>query len=143
MARGPIQRDITINLVALRGLNGGAHTDDLRKYLLGLSILAATSDIDLFLREGCNLRYADKLDHWYYVPRRGDKERVDLVSDKAKGVARTYAESAYETFRDMWAAIEWPNGALQDDGTLEVNFDLSAAKELLGKTTDDEGEGSS
>jgi CRISPR-associated protein Csb1 len=140
VVRGPIQRDVTINLVALRGLNGGELTDTLRKYLLGLSILAATSDIELFLREGCNLRYADKADQWYRVPRRGDNEPVDLVSEKAREVAKNYAESAYETFQSAWTNIEWPEGAIQEDGTLEVEFDLKAAKELLGKTTDEEGE---
>jgi CRISPR-associated protein Csb1 len=143
VVRGPIQRDVTINLVALRGLNGGTQTDELRKYLLGLSILAATSDIELFLREGCNLRFADKADQWYSVPRRGENSPIDLVSEQAWKVAKSYAKSAYETFHSAWKKISWPDGSIQPDGTLEVEFDLKAAKELLGKTTDEEAEGQS
>lgn len=138
VARGPIQRDVTINLVALRGLNGGEQTDALRKYLLALSILSGTEDIELFLREGCHLRYADDTDNWYAVPRRGKNAPVDLVSEESRNVLLEYARQAYSRFQDAWSRIDWPEGSLQEDGTLEVEFDLKKAKELLGKTTDDE-----
>ena len=44
IARGPIHRDVTINLIALRRLNGNDQTDGkaLRHYILGLSLVAAT-----------------------------------------------------------------------------------------------------
>lgn len=131
VARGPVRRDVTINLVALRGLSGGKHTDSLRKYLLALSILAATADIELFLREGCNLRYADEADCWCAVPRRGTEQPIDLVSDDARKLALEYAQEHYKPFKQAW-----------DELTLgsEHEFDLKAAKELLGKTTDEEQE---
>ena len=61
--KGRIEREVTLNLLALRGLRGGAtDTDHVRRYLLGLTLLAATSEMDLFLREGCLLRYGGKED---------------------------------------------------------------------------------
>ncbi len=136
VVRGPIRRDITVNLVALRGLVGGdpKQTAALRKYLLALSLLSATTDIELFLREGCNLRYADVADQWLIVPRRGDKQQVDLASEASQKVLREYAETAYAPFRDAWAAL---NLAPEHD------FDIAAAKALLGKSTDEEQEGDS
>ena len=74
-----------MNLVAIRGLRGknSEETKHIQKYLLGLSLLAATAEIDLFLREGCNLRYAGQ-DVWHSVPRRGEPNGVDLGSDEAR-----------------------------------------------------------
>ncbi len=140
VARGPIHRDVTINLVALRGLNGAKQTDSLRKYLLALSVLSGTANIELFLREGCHLRYADEADQWFEVPRRGRNAPVDLVSNKSQELLLAYARKAHSRFREAWSKMDWPGGSLQEDGTLEVEFDLKAAKELLGKKTDEEEE---
>jgi CRISPR-associated protein Csb1 len=130
-ARGPIQRDVTINLVALRGLNGGKDTDAMKKYLLALSILSGTADIDLFLREGCHLRYADEADQWYAVPRRGDNEPIDLVSEAARTIVRKYASDHFEPFKKAWADLKLDT---------EHSFDVQTAKDLLGKTTEEEAE---
>ncbi|MER3466077.1 MAG: type I-U CRISPR-associated protein Cas7, partial [Armatimonadota bacterium] len=67
-------------LVALRGLRGAdeEETKAIRKYLLGLALWAATADMELFLREGCLLRYAENGDTWYQVPRRGERVQVKL-----------------------------------------------------------------
>ena len=80
LVRGRIEREVTVNLVALRGLQGkdDTQTAAIRKYVLGLSLLAATADIELFLREGCLLRYAENADQWYEVPRRGEPTPVSL-----------------------------------------------------------------
>jgi len=129
LVRGPIQRDVTINLVALRGLHGGQQTGALRKYLLALSVLSATADIELFLREGCHLRYADDADQWYAVPRRGSNVPVDLVSEQARQLVLDYARAGYKPFQQAWDELGL--GA-------EHEFDMKAAKELLGKTTDEE-----
>jgi CRISPR-associated protein Csb1 len=79
LANGPIERDVTINLVALRGIRGkdADETTEVQKYLLGLALLAATAELELFLREGCLLRYASD-DAWTKVPRRGDPTEVSL-----------------------------------------------------------------
>lgn len=134
VVRDRIQRDVTINLVALRGLRGedGKETEALRKYLLALSLLAATVDIDLFLREGCNLRYADKTDNWVAVPRRGDTVPVDLVSEAAQATLNQYVKKPLKHFNDKRKKL---------DLKLEHNFDLSEAKKLLAKKVDDEADG--
>ena len=79
LAKGSIERDVTINLVALRGIRGkdATETTKVQKYLLGLALLAATADLELFLREGCLLRYAND-DTWTKVPRRGEPTGVNL-----------------------------------------------------------------
>ncbi len=53
--RGPIVRDVTVNLVALRRIRAASETDKLRRYILGLSLVAATHGFDGFLRQGCLL----------------------------------------------------------------------------------------
>jgi hypothetical protein len=49
-----------------------------------------------------------------------------------------YAEKAYEPFKDMWNKTEWPEGSVQKNGTLEIEFNISKAKELLSKKTEEE-----
>ena len=126
LVKGWIERDVTVNLVALRGLRGenDEETAHIRKYLLGLSLLAATADIDLFLREGCHLRYAGE-DSWHSVPRRGPTISVDLSSNDARTVIQTYALAEANHFRSRWPKI------------IEHAFDLKAAKKLLAKKDDD------
>ena len=134
LAKGAIERDVTINLVALRGIRGkdAAETTEVQKYLLGLALLAATVDLELFLREGCLLRYADKADKWTAVPRRGEPGEADKVTLPKDVVA--YATAAAAPFK-----AKWPDG-LKKDGApvLEHEFDIKKAKELLAKKKDDE-----
>ena len=127
LASGPIERDVTINLVALRAINGadGEKTKDVRRYLLALTLIAATAEIDLFLREGCHLRYADD-DRWNAVPRRGEIKPVDLSSQDAQKTLLDYARGVVKTF-----SKEWPE-------ELIYKFDLQEAKELLAKKAEDE-----
>lgn len=133
LAKGPIERDVTINLVALRGIRGkdATETTEVQKYLLGLALLAATADLELFLREGCLLRYAND-DAWTEVPRRGEPAKVQNLPTKDQLVA--YAMAAAEPFK-----AKWPEG-LKKDGAphLEHEFDIKKAKELLAKKKDDE-----
>lgn len=126
-AKGRIEREITVNLIALRGIRGNnaEETAHIQRYLLGLSLLAATADIDLFLREGCHLRYAGE-DSWYTVPRRGDPAPVNLCSAKARTVIQTYAATASKHFKPKWPE------------KLEHTFDLKEAKKLLAKKDEEE-----
>lgn len=126
LVKGRIEREVTVNLVALRGLRGKSQDDTnaIRKYLLGLSLMAATAEIELFLREGCHLRYADEKDVWYEVPRRGRPGVVNLPTDR--NFLKNYAMEAAGPFRSKWHE------------TTEYNFDLSAAKKLLAKKTEEE-----
>lgn len=122
-----IERDITINLVALRAIAGSdeSETINVRRYLLALALIAATADIDLYLREGCHLRFGDE-DVWTAVPRRGDPIKIELTSSAAQTTLINYAETMARLFK-----AEWPN-------ELVYKFDLNEAKKLLAKKTDDE-----
>jgi CRISPR-associated protein Csb1 len=79
VARGPIERDVTINLVALRRLTG----DDgqaLRRYILGLSLVAAIEPMDAFLRQGCLLVPDARVPaEWVLVGRKGNRDAISLT----------------------------------------------------------------
>lgn len=131
LAKGGIERDVTINLVALRGIRGKDATETLevQKYLLGLGLLAATADLELFLREGCLLRYAAD-DTWTKVPRRGEPTGVSLPKHDQ---LVAYAMAAAEPFK-----AKWPDGLKKDDKpVLEHEFNLAEARKLLAKKDDD------
>ncbi len=127
LASGSIERDVTVNLVALRAINGANEekTKSVRRYLLALALIAATAEIDLFLREGCHLRYADE-DHWNAVPRRGEIEPIDLSSEKAQKTLLDYAEESVKPFSE-----QWPEELIH-------KFDLTEAKKLLAEKMEDE-----
>jgi CRISPR-associated protein Csb1 len=94
VARGPIERTITINLVALRKL-GGENAQDLKRYILGLSLVAATADLDSFLRQGCLLVPDEKAPaEWRAVSRNGVRTSVGLST----AVALDYAKAAENKF---------------------------------------------
>ena len=127
LTTGAIERDVTINLVALRAINGAdkEKTKEVRRYLLALTLIAATAEINLFLREGCHLRYADD-DRWNAIPRRGEIEPIDLSSENAQKTLLDYAKESVKPF-----SREWPEDLI-------YKFDLKEAKKLLAKKTEDE-----
>lgn len=127
LVRGSIQREVTVNLVALRGIRGknDAETAHIRKYLLGLSLVAATADIDLFLREGCQLRYTGE-DMWNAIPRRGAPSAIDLTSEPARTAIQQFAKDGAKHFRPNWPAA------------VEHQFNLDEAKKLLAKAEEPE-----
>ena len=97
VARGGIRRESVLNLIALRALGGGEEetTLKLRRYILGLALVALTAPLDLFLREGCLLvTSSDERVTRKVVSR--DGSRVDLVIDAAAALA--YAEVAAKAF---------------------------------------------
>jgi len=58
IATGGVRRDATLSLAALRLLTAGSDekkTLALRQYILGLSLVAFTSNSTTYLRQGCNL----------------------------------------------------------------------------------------
>lgn len=94
VARGPIQRDVTVNLIALRRLKGGDSLA-LRRYIFGLALVAAVEPIDGFLRAGCLLA-PDPEDEskWERVGRDGKRHPVDL----APKIVSRYAEDRAQAF---------------------------------------------
>ncbi|HLK79941.1 MAG TPA: type I-U CRISPR-associated RAMP protein Csb1/Cas7u [Xanthobacteraceae bacterium] len=94
VARGPIERVITINLVALRKLNG-ENSQDLRRYILGLALVAATKPLDGFLRQGCLLVPDENAPaQWLAVARNGNRTSVELSA----AIALDYAKAAADKF---------------------------------------------
>jgi CRISPR-associated protein Csb1 len=94
VAKGPILRDVTVNLVALRRLKG-ENGQALRRYVLGLALVAATDTPDGFLRQGCLLTLDPAASgHWHAVARDGQRTPLALNSD----VAVDYANRTKEEF---------------------------------------------
>ncbi len=96
IARGGIFRDVTVNLIALRRLNEG-RTDGaaLRRYILGLSLIAATEPQDGFLRQGCLLvPDFDTAASWTLVGRRGDRQPVAIDPN----ILHAFAAAAAKAF---------------------------------------------
>lgn len=58
ISKGGIRRDVTFSLAALRLLSAGDNAEQtlaLRRYVLGLTLVALTSPPQTYLRQGCNL----------------------------------------------------------------------------------------
>jgi CRISPR-associated protein Csb1 len=125
-----IDRQVTINLVALRSIKGETdqETQEIHRYLLALSLIAATVDPDLFLRSGCQLRIPDTTDNWSIIPRRGACKSVTVSPDAVSNTLLNYALEAVKPF-----IARWPQ-------TLVHKFDLKEAKKMLAKKDDDGSE---
>ena len=94
VARGPIERMVTVNLVALRKLDGES-AQSVRRYILGLALVAATEPLDGFLRQGCLLVQDENTTaEWIAVARDGKRAAIALSSD----VALAYAQKAADAF---------------------------------------------
>ena len=91
VVHGETCRTVTVNLVALRRLEG----DDgpaLRRYVLGLALVAATAPLDPFLRQGCLLTPdPDAPASWTAVGRDGTREAIALDGAAALGFAQAAA----------------------------------------------------
>lgn len=93
VAQGPIIRDVTINLVALRRLSAASNVDKLQRYILGLSLVAATEPLDGFLRQGCLLvPKPEQPVGWEEVARTGIRTKVDLTNPEARRLAASWAK---------------------------------------------------
>ena len=121
---GDLTRTLNVNLVAIRALRGNvdAQTEALQRYILGLSLLAATIDPDLNLREGCNLRFKNAVDIFSLVPRRGDAKSVTLDLSQI-------AEFATASANQFFACAEIP---FDQKDHLDATFESGVAEEFLG-----------
>jgi CRISPR-associated protein Csb1 len=94
IARGAIERNVTVNLVALRRL-GGDDSQALRRYILGLSLVAAIEPLDAFLRQGCLLVPDTATSpQWAVIGRNGERSSIELL----ESVLQDYASGAATKF---------------------------------------------
>lgn len=94
LARGPILREVTVNLVALRRLQAKEDVGALRRYVLGLCLVAATEPLDGFLRQGCLLvPEAETPASWQVVARTGKRQNVELASADVRRRAGEWARA--------------------------------------------------
>lgn len=114
---GEVVRESILNLIVLRQLRGAneQETQQLRAYLLGLSLVALTLSQDYNLRSGCQL-VRDGADAVHAVQVSRDGEEAPFSSDHAD--ALEFAKDAAKTF-----GVE---EALPD-----YDFDVDKAKQYL------------
>jgi CRISPR-associated protein Csb1 len=102
VVRGGIYRDVTVNLVALRQLDG-EDGEALRAYILALALLAAAQPPDGYLRQGCLLTLDPAHPAiWRRVERSGARIPIDLNPDAllphAKAAAKRFGVGQGGTF---------------------------------------------
>jgi CRISPR-associated protein Csb1 len=117
-----IRRDACLNLAALRMLRAGKDADPLplRRYILGLSLVALTAPQETFLREGCQLVPDPETPaDWKLVHHDGRSEAASIDHT----AARAYAEQAAEAF-----------GVGE---SRQAVFDPKAASDALSKTKEE------
>lgn len=97
IAKGGVRRDATLSLAALQRIKTGdddEQTLKLRRYILGLSLVALTVEPDPYLRQGCNLVLdPDKPAEFCEVYRSGERKACKLSHDDAIAFAKLAAEA--------------------------------------------------
>jgi CRISPR-associated protein Csb1 len=95
-------------------------TQALKEYILALAMVVATSDPELNLREGCNLRIAN--DQFFLVRHRKDDELIDLDKTQVQTFASNRAEAFFEAM-----GIDFDK-----KDHLDAKFEKDVAEEFLG-----------
>jgi CRISPR-associated protein Csb1 len=96
IATGGIRRDATLSLAALQQLKAGDgdRTLALRRYVLGLSLVALTANTSAYLRQGCNLvQDPDNPRGFHEVYRDGRREPAAISHEDAIKYATQAAEA--------------------------------------------------
>jgi len=96
IADGGIRRDATLSIAALHLLKAGddERTLALRRYILGLSLVALTMNTPTYLRQGCNLVIdPDKPREFHEVYRDGRREPATTTHDSAIEFATVAAKA--------------------------------------------------
>lgn len=97
VAKGGIRRDVTFSLAALRLLAAGDDPEQtlaLRRYILGLSLLALTAPPQTYLRQGCNL--VPDIDHpktITLVHADGTRHALEATHDQVLGYLQAAAKA--------------------------------------------------
>jgi len=110
LVRGEIRREAVLNLVPLRGLCAESGRDEdnlvLRRYMLGLALVAFTAPPETWLREGCHLVLdRSRATDWQVVKHDGTRDALSVTDDNAL----EFANAAAEMFgiRQPEAPAEW------------------------------------
>jgi CRISPR-associated protein Csb1 len=96
IATGGIRRDATLSLAALRLLAVGDDTTKtlaLRRYILGLSLVALTANASTYLRQGCNVVPSEKPREFNLVHSDGKRESQKLTLTDALDYATAAAKA--------------------------------------------------
>lgn len=96
IATGGIRRDATLSIAALHLLKAGDDegTLALRRYILGLSLVALTMNTSAYLRQGCNLVIdPDKPREFHEVYRDGRREPATISHDDTIEFAAAAADA--------------------------------------------------
>jgi CRISPR-associated protein Csb1 len=127
-ADGKVIRDVVVSLSALRRLasiGSGAEerTPSLRRYILGLCLVALTAPVDSYLRQGCNLVGAVSNETTFQVVRGSDKREPLTLSHND---ALIFAKAA---------ATKFGVGPNRDAtfARTEAESDIKGTKKLKGK----------
>jgi len=96
LVKGDILREAVLNLIPLRAL-GAANEDRslaLRRYLLGLSLIAFAAPAQLFLRQGCLLTAdPEKPAEVASVERSGKRNKISLDEEMVLAYAKAAADA--------------------------------------------------
>lgn len=93
VAHGAIERHVTVNLVALRRLEC-ENTEALRRYVLGLTLVAASAPLDGFLRQGCLLTLdPNSPSRWETVGSDGKRNPIEFDHEAAVNYAQTVCKA--------------------------------------------------
>ncbi|MSR33155.1 MAG: type I-U CRISPR-associated protein Cas7 [Gemmataceae bacterium] len=96
IATGGVRRDATLSLAALRLLAVDNDTDKtlrLRRYILGLSLVAFMSNSSTYLRQGCNLVLGEKPREFRLVLANGKREDQKITLYDAVKFAKAAAQA--------------------------------------------------
>ncbi|MBX9622590.1 MAG: type I-U CRISPR-associated protein Cas7 [Gemmataceae bacterium] len=132
IATGGVRRDATLSLAALRllavreadGTLSPDRTQALRRYILGLSLVALTAPQSAYLRQGCNLvPDLDQPGEFKLVHGNGRREDLTLTHDEALAYARVAAT----------AFAVGPGGTFDFDTKAAAAETGAAAEKVKGK----------
>jgi len=102
LAIGGIRRDCTLSIAALQQLNAidEESTRALRRYILGLSLVALTMNTSAYLRSGCNIVIdPDKPPEFQEIYRHGRRVKATISHDDTIAFAKSAAD-AFEIGED-------------------------------------------
>jgi CRISPR-associated protein Csb1 len=114
-----VRRDAALNLSALRALGANSPEESLklRRYILGLALVAFTAPQETFLREGCQLvGDKDRAAEWKAVKHDGNYEELAINHSDALAFAQAAARS------------------FQVGESKKATFNAQSAREALGLT---------